>query len=139
MLRLSLLSGLAAVALFTAPAMADGLKVGGFALSNQNIGSVNNTAAGVNNFAGQKVTGVQVGSPTGFAKPGFGFGGANSNVGSVNNLAAGVGNTAVQSVTGIQSGFGKGGFANSNLGTINNTAAGVGNTAVQSVTGIQAR
>jgi len=138
MLRLSLLSGLAAVALFTAPAMADGLKVGGFALSNQHLGSVNNTAAGVNNFAGQKVTGIQVGSPTGFAKPGFGFGATNSNVGSVNNLSAGVGNTAIQSVTGIQSGFGKGLF-NSNLGQANNLAAGVGNTAIQDVTAIQAR
>jgi hypothetical protein len=138
MLRLSLLSGLAAVALFAAPAMADGLKVGGFALSNQNIGSVSNTAAGVGNFAGQSVTGIQTGSPTGFVKPGFGFGGTNSNVGSVNNLSAGVGNTAVQSVTGIQSGFGKGLF-NSNLGSASNLAAGVGNTAIQDVTAIQAR
>src|SRR5688572_9478762 len=105
MLRLSLLSGLAAVALFAAPAMADGLKVGGFALSNQNIGSVSNTAAGVGNFAGQSVTGIQTGTPTGFVKPGFGFGSTNSNVGSVSNLAAGVGNTAGQSVTGIQTGF----------------------------------
>src|SRR5688572_33404159 len=110
MLRLSLLSGLAAVALFTAPALADGLKVGGFALNNQNIGSVNNTAAGVNNFAGQQVTGIQAGSPHGF-KTGFGFGGTNSNIGTVNNLAAGVGNNAQQSVTGIQSGFGKGAVA----------------------------
>jgi len=135
MLRLSLLSGLAAVALFTAPAMADGLKIGGF---NSNIGTVNNTAAGVGNVAGQQVTGVQVGSPYGY-KPGYYYkGGVNSNIGTVNNLAAGVGNNAQQSVTGIQAGGGFGGF-NSNLGQANNTAAGVGNFAGQSVTAIQGR
>jgi hypothetical protein len=138
MLRLSLLSGLAAVALFAAPAMADGLKVGGFALSNQNIGSVSNTAADVGNFAGQSVTGIQTGSPTGFFKPGFGFGATNSNIGSVSNLAAGVGNSAFQSVTGIQAGFGKGLF-NSNFGSASNLAVDVGNVASQDVTAIQAR
>jgi hypothetical protein len=108
-LRLSLLSGLGALTLFSGAAMADGPKFGGY------------------NY------GYQYGY--GYAPKSFG---TNSNIGTVNNSAIGVGNVANQSVTGIQAGGGFGGF-NSNLGQANNSAIGVGNVANQSILAIQGR
>ena len=130
MFRTALIAGLTAIAL-VGPAAAG-------SLSNQNIGTVSNTAAGVGNTAVQSVTGVQTQAykPYGY-RPGHGPALSNSNLGSATNTAAGIGNVAGQNVQAYQYGGGHGSLFNSNIGHASNTAAGIKNQAYQSVTGIQ--
>ena len=119
MLCPSLLAGFAALALLSAPAMA------------QNVTSLNNTAAGIGNVASQNAFTRQSGG----GLPG------GPNAITLNNTAAGVGNLARQSATVTQRSPAMGPlgipFGGANMFDANNTAAGVGNLAKQRVLGIQ--
>ncbi|HYH17229.1 MAG TPA: hypothetical protein VD995_01310 [Azospirillum sp.] len=125
MIRRSLLAA-ATLALLAGPALAD------------STASINNTAAGIGNVAGQFVMNKQ--------SSGGLFGG--SNTATINNTAAGIGNVAKQSVLNHQSAGGKPllgapkaapmlGLGGSNTAVLGNTAAGIGNKAVQGATVFQ--
>ncbi len=100
MLRRSLIS-LAVLASLAAPAMADGLRTGGIALTNNNASNTN-VAAGTGNIANQSVFQSQQGG-SGFGK-GFGKGSVTNNTAVNTNVAAGFGNQAFQSVEQFQAG-----------------------------------
>jgi len=130
MIRRSLLAA-ATLALLAGPALADSTL------------SVNNTAAGIGNVAGQFVMNKQSGGGL--------FGGTNT--ATINNTAAGIGNVAKQGVLNHQSAGGNpmlrapgavaapmaglGGLGSSNTAVLGNTAAGIGNKAVQNGTVFQ--
>ncbi|HYD66066.1 hypothetical protein [Azospirillum sp.] len=127
MIRRSLLAA-ATLALLAGPALADSTL------------SVNNTAAGIGNVAGQFVMNKQSGGGL--------FGGTNT--ATINNTAAGIGNVAKQGVLNQQSAGGNPmlrapgavaapmvGLGGSNTAVLGNTAAGIGNKAVQNGTVFQ--
>jgi hypothetical protein len=103
MLRRTLLS-IAILSAMAAPAMADGLKIGGYQygyngspLVSNNVATNTNVAAGIGNQANQQVFQTQQG--------GSGKGSLVSNNTAVNtNVAAGIGNIANQSAFQFQSG-----------------------------------
>ncbi len=101
MLRRSLLS-LTILASLAAPAMADGLKVGGIPLTNNTMSNTN-IAAGQNNIAAQKVFQTQSGGGYGYGYKGYSSG-VTSNSATNSNVAAGQGNIAAQEIFQLQSG-----------------------------------
>ncbi|SMH61965.1 hypothetical protein [Azospirillum agricola] len=144
MIRTILLSGFA-VALLSAPAMADNVPVrpGAFpgfgGLASTNVGTSTNTAAGIGNNAQQRVMTMQ-GTPGG----GLAGGGlvnplVSTNVGVATNTAAGIGNSAQQRVLGMQGNgvqvglnmTGRGPLVSTNVDLATNVAAGLGNVAGQ--------
>ena len=162
MIRTALLTGFATLALFSAPAMADGIApmgqpmmhpfapkmaaplvkpmgmpFAGAGLASTNVNNATNIAAGIGNKANQQAATMQSGSPFGAL--------VSTNVNTATNVAAGIGNTANQQMLahqghGVRVGLdfsGRGPLVSTNVNVATNVAAGIGNAAGQQLMGVQ--
>jgi len=159
MRRLSILSGVAALALLASPAFAGGAKSGGYPVYapgptfNQNLGTAQSNAIGLHNKSKQHIMAQQTGiggydhgkgyegkgyEGKGYSASNWGWPGpmVNSNAGRIESNAIGVGNKSKQDVLAVQTGT-PAAAVNSNLGFVQSNAIGLFNESEQKVVGIQ--